>query len=679
MPRLLFLILALLAPSLASAAPHIAASLVSESARPAPGKTTPIAFAMTPARGWHGYWQNPGDTGMETRVSWTLPPGITATPLAYPVPERLIVGGLMNYVYGRPFALLAGLALSPDIRPGTPLPIQAKLDWLECTDEICVPASATMALDLVAGDGEVSPASSARFDTFRAALPRPLDGEASFSAAGDSIRVAIPVPAGMALTDAYFFPTDDGVIDYAAPQALSRSGDRLIVETSLAGDVPSTVSGVLRIDNGSEHIGLALSARPGSVPSGGTAIGARSGGEAAAGTTMALTILTAFAGAVIGGLLLNIMPCVFPILSLKALSLARAGESEATARREALAYTAGVILVCLALGAVLLGLRAGGAAAGWAFQLQDPRVILFLLLLVTAVGLNLAGLFHLATFSAGERLAGKGGTAGAFWTGALAAFVATPCTGPFMGAALGAALVLPPAAALAIFGGLGLGLALPFLLLGFVPVLRSRLPRPGPWMERFRNIMAVPMLLTALALTWVLGRQAGVDGMTLGLAAALVTALALWWIGRRQAKDGRYPWLPLAPAGIAAAAALALVTPQATAEPAGTTASAFSEQALAAMRADGKPVFLYFTADWCVTCKVNEKAAIERSEVRAAFERAGIATMVGDWTNGDGEIGRFLASHGRSGVPLYLYYPPGEEAQVLPQILTPQTLTALAG
>jgi len=213
-----------------------------------------------------------------------------------------------------------------------------------------------------------------------------------------------------------------------------------------------------------------------------------------------------------------------------------------------------------------------------------------------------------------------------------------------------------------------------------VPMLRSRLPRPGPWMERFRNIMAVPMLLTALALAWVLGRQAGVDGMTLGLAAALVTALALWWIGRRQARDGRYPWLPLAPAGIAAAAALALVTPQATAEPAGTTtASAFSEQALAAMRADGKPVFLYFTADWCVTCKVNEKAAIERSEVRAAFERAGIATMVGDWTNGDGEIGRFLASHGRSGVPLYLYYPPGEEAQVLPQILTPQTLTALAG
>jgi thiol:disulfide interchange protein len=491
------------------------------------------------------------------------------------------------------------------------------------------------------------------------------------------LRIAIPVPADMPVTEAYFFPGDDGVIAYAAPQTVRRLDDLLIVEARLAGGTPEQVKGVLRIDNGDKHSGLALTAVRGTVPAGGAAIGGGIDAQAGGGGPGAMPILLALAGAIVGGLLLNIMPCVFPILSLKALSLARAGESEAMARREALAYTAGVVLICLALGAALLGLRASGAAAGWAFQLQDPRVILLLLLLVTAVGLNLAGLFELGAFSAGGRLAAKGGTAGAFWTGTLAAFVATPCTGPFMGAALGAALVLPAPAALAVFGGLGVGLALPFLLLGFVPALRARLPRPGPWMERFRNVMAVPMLLTALGLAWVLGRQAGVDGMTLGLAAALVLALALWWVGRRQSGARRHAWLPVMPAAVAAIVAVATVAPQATPR-ATATAPAFSEPALAALRAEGRPVFVYFTADWCVTCKINEKTAIERSEVRGAFDRADIAVLVGDWTNGDGDIGRFLASHGRSGVPLYLFYPPGGDAQVLPQLLTPGMLTALA-
>jgi cytochrome c biogenesis protein CcdA len=240
-------------------------------------------------------------------------------------------------------------------------------------------------------------------------------------------------------------------------------------------------------------------------------------------------------GALLGGLLLNIMPCVFPILSLKALSLAKAGGDEGAARREALAYTAGAVLICLALGAAARA-RAGGAAAGWAFQLQDPRVILFLLLLITAIALNLAGLFELPA-SGGGRLAGAAG-GGAFWTGALAAFVATPCTGPFMGAALGRRPGASDGGALAVFAGLGLGLALPFLLLGFVPALRRRLPKPGAWMERFRRLLSVPMFLTALALAWILGRQAGVDGMALGLAAAMVLGLALWWVGRRQGRRG---------------------------------------------------------------------------------------------------------------------------------------------
>ena len=388
------------------------------------------------------------------------------------------------------------------------------------------------------------------------------------------------------------------------------------------------------------------------------------------------TALVAFAGAVLGGLLLNIMPCVFPILSLKALSLAKANGTVGAARREALAYTAGVVVVCLALGGTLLALRAAGSSAGWAFQLQDPRVIGVLLLLVLGIALNLAGLFELPT----PRFAGRAGTGGAFATGALAAFVATPCTGPFMGAALGAALVLPTAAALLVFAGLGLGIALPFLLIGFVPAWRRRLPKPGAWMARLRRILSIPMLLTALALAWVLGRQAGVDAMTLGLGAALLAALGLWWTGRRQVAGGDRAWWPAIPALALAVVAVVLVKPApvraAQARVAGT--EPFSEARLATLRAEGRPVFAYFTADWCLTCKVNEKTAIETTAVADAFAKAKVAVLVGDWTDGDPALGRFIETHNRAGVPLYLWYAKGAgEPQVLPQILTKGMLAAL--
>jgi thiol:disulfide interchange protein len=377
----------------------------------------------------------------------------------------------------------------------------------------------------------------------------------------------------------------------------------------------------------------------------------------------------------LGGLILNVMPCVFPILSLKALNLARAGGTETTARGEALAYSAGVVATCVALGAVLLVLRAGGAAVGWAFQLQDPKVILLLLLLVTAIALNLAGLFQLPTITGGGRLAAKGGTIGAFFTGALAAFIATPCTGPFMGAALGAALVLPAWQALALFAGLGLGLALPFLLLGFVPALRRRLPKPGAWMERLQRILSVPMFLTAVALAWVLGKQTGVDGMTWGLLGALTLGIALWWLGR----GGR--WLAWALLLAAIAAPIWLIrplSPEARATESPLPAEPFNEARLASLRAANSPVFLYFTADWCLTCKVNERGALASAEVADHFRQRGIKVLVGDWTLGDAAIGRFLETQGRSGVPLYLYYAPGQpQPQVLPQILTAGQLTAL--
>ena len=644
---------------------HVAMELIPESAAPAAGTRVALAFRSVPEKGWHGYWKNPGDAGVETQVAWTLPAGATAGPLVYPVPSRLLVAGLMNYVYEAPWVQFAGLAIPPGLAPGTRLPVSAKVDYLVCTVEICVPESQTLSTVLTVGDGSVAPETRARFDAWRRALPRPLGSTATWAKAGDRFRLSVPYPADAALGQAWFYPAASGAIDMAAPQTVTRDGDRLVIETKVAPTAPTgAVEGVLATGEGR---GLTLVARPGTV-----AAAKGGGGEEAGWRTAAL----AFAGAVLGGLLLNVMPCVFPILSLKALGLARSGESEAHARAEAVAYSGGVVAVCLALGGVLLALRAGGSAAGWAFQLQDPRVIGVLLLLTAGIALNLSGLFELPV----PRFAGESGRAGAFATGALAAFVATPCSGPFMGAALGAALVLPAAAALLVFAGLGLGIALPFLAIGFVPALRRRLPRPGAWMATFRRVLAVPMWLTALALAWVLGRQAGVDGMTLALGAVLLLALGLWIAGRRQAA-GRGIALPASLALVAAVAVVLAIRPAARAEAAAIAgAEPFTEARLAALRAEGRPVFAYFTADWCLSCKVNEKAAIETDAVRDAFARGKVAVLVGDWTDGDPVLGRFIARHDRAGVPLYLYYPPGADApRVLPQVLTKGMLTTLPG
>lgn len=673
---LLALLLALFGTAAVEAA-HIAARLEAETLRPAPGSRVTLALSMTPERDWHGYWLNPGDAGAPASIAWTLPSGLSVGPMRYPVPQRLIVQGLMNYVYEQPYALLMTLDIPASARPGTPLRLSGKARWLACSPIICVPEQGNVAIDLVVGDGAVAAPARARFDAWRAKLPLPLGQAASFEAKNGRIRIAIPLPKGRAVADPYFYPATDGIIDYAAPQAVSRRGDTLIVEMkAVAGArVGSAVEGVIAI--GPDR-GLSISARPGKVPAAGVPIVA-AGEEAPDG--YGRTLLLALGGALLGGLLLNLMPCVFPILSLKALSLARSGETDAQARVEALAYTAGVIASCMALAALLLGLRAGGVTAGWGFQLQDPRMVFALLLLVVAISLNLAGLFELRAIGLGEALTRGQGAVPAFWTGVLAALIATPCSGPFMAGAVGAALLLPAAGAIAVFAGLGLGLALPFLAIGFVPALRRLLPRPGAWMERLRHILSVPMFMTALGLAWVLGRQAGVDRLVIGLGAALLLGLALWWVGARQARARRYSWAPLVPVA-AIAAALILFAP-ATVAPAkaalgNDSAEPFNEARLAALQAEKRPIFLYFTADWCLTCKVNEQAAIERPAVRRAFADAGIAVMVGDWTNGDPAIGRFLEARGRSGVPLYLFYHRDGRVETLPQILTPGLLTGLA-
>ncbi len=643
--------------------PHLKIGLVAESIQPKAGSTINLALDTQPQPGWHGYWQNPGDAGFPAKFQWTLPKGLAAGDPRYPAPQRLVVAGLMNYVFERPYAVIVPLTVPADLAVGTKLPIKLHLQYLVCTQTLCVPEQADLSIDLTVGDGRPDGLLTGQFASWLRALPQPLGAKAVWQAQGDALRLSIPYPATAAGKDAYFYPITPEAMDYAAPQTVARDGDRLIITTKGKG-TPGPIDGVLRVDG---HA-LALSAGPGIVPVPATA--------ASAGGGALPTALIAFLGAVLGGLILNVMPCVFPILSLKALSLARAGGEERAARHEALAYTGGAVAVCLALGVAILALRAGGSAIGWAFQLQDPRVVMLLLLLTVAIALNLAGVFEVPVPAFVNR---AGSASGAFVTGALAAFVATPCTGPFMAASLGAALILPWPAALAVFAGLGFGLALPFLLLGFVPALRKRLPRPGAWMDTLRRVLSIPMWLTAVALAWVLGRQAGVNGMALALLVSLGAAIVLWAAGRRQARGMGFGAVAIVMLLAAAATGVWLVRDRpAQAAVVGAGEESFSEAKLARLRAQGRPVFAYFTADWCLTCKVNERVAIDTNAVRTAFKAKNVAVLVGDWTNGDPVLGRFIEAHNRAGVPLYLYYPAGSgEPQVLPQVLTPSLLENL--
>lgn len=648
---------------------RVRGELVVESAA-APGQTVLLAFKMTPMPGWHGYWQNPGDAGQGATFKWDLPSGWRTAAPQYPTPETYVLSGLMNHVYEHEYAILVPLTVPATTQLGAKLPVRVLAEWLACSDRLCVPQDALLTAEVMVGQaGPRDP----RFDRWRAALPAPLGSPASFAVSGNSVRIGIPLPASVVLEAPHFFLGEDRVVDYAATQQFTRQDDLLVVTVPRAKFEPvspAALSGVLRLNRAGD--GVTVSAAAGSVPIGGTPLVSEA---APALPALPLLLLAALAG----GLLLNVMPCVFPILSLKALSLARAGGSEAQARREGLAYSAGVILACLMLGALLLALRAAGQEVGWAFQLQEPLVIAALLLLAVAITANLLGVYEFAV----PGFAGDGSPQGAFATGLLAAFAATPCTGPFMAAAMGAALLLPTLPALLLFAALGLGLALPFLALAWVTTLRRRLPKPGAWMVAFRRWMALPMGLTALALVWLASR---VGGDTFAIGAAIISLLLVWglWLVGTAQRKGRSAFglatVVLAASLLVVAFGLRTVAkePSSTAESV-LNAKPFSEAALAAARASGKPVFLYFTADWCVSCKINERVAIEREASRAAFAKAGVIVLRGDWTRRDPAITRFLAQHGAAGVPLYLWYPAGASApQQLPQLLGPDALAELA-
>ena len=700
--RLLLVLMLLGAPSVTAAqdarvqrTERIAAELVPMSQWAAPGSTAVVAVRQDIEPGWHTYWRNPGDSGGATTLAWTLPEGARAGDIVWPVPERQHLSGLMNYGYSDQVYLPVPVEIPASARPGTVLPLRVKALFLVCSAEMCVPDELTLTLDLPVREG-AAPADPRHGEAIRTVLeaaPRPAGIEAS-AALENGVLTLTATGGPLAGRDpgaAYFFPYEGGVIEHPAPQGGTWGPQGLTLALKAGGDLRGglngPVAGVLATDHGAWEI----TAEPGAALPGATGSGdlapARDG-PATTGTGAGVApagFLQAALFALLGGLILNLMPCVFPILAMKAAALTASAHDPRHARRDGLAFLAGVLTTFLLLAGALLALRAAGEAVGWGFQLQSPPVIAALALLMLAVALNLSGVFHVG---AGLQGAGSGplsrlpGGVGAFFTGALAVIVAAPCTAPFMAFALGAALLMPWPMALAVFLMLGLGLALPFVLVSVTPGLLTRLPRPGPWMERLKNLLAFPMYGAAAWLVWVFARQAGAEALGLLLLAAVLAAFGLWLTGVNQARraGGGAAVVSAVAAALALISALALAgvasrLPPASNRPAATSTALpsqpWSASAVEAALADGRPVLVNFTADWCVTCKINERTSLSSGRVAEALEAANAVYLVGDWTRRDDAITAELQRHGRSGVPLYLLYSPGgAEPRILPQLLT---------
>ncbi len=677
---------------------RIEAELVPMSAWAAPGSTAVVAVKQTLQPGWHTYWRNPGDSGGATSLAWTVPQGVRPGEIVWPLPQRQRLSGLMNYGYEGEVYLPVPVEVPATAKAGTVLPLTVRALFLVCSPEMCVPDELTLRLDLAVREGAASldARHGAAITRVLETAPRPAGIEARVSLEnGVLVLNATGGPlAGRDPGPSYFFPFEGGVIDHPAAQTGNWGPQGLTLRlqpggATTADGLTGPVAGVLATAHGAFEIraepGAALTGTSGS----GALAAAADAGPAGASTdpTSLAVFAQALLFAVLGGLILNLMPCVFPILAMKAAALAASAHDARHARRDGLAFLAGVLTTFLLLAGLLLALRAGGQAIGWGFQLQSPPVTAGLALLMLAVALNLSGVFHVG---AGLQGAGSGplarlpGGLGAFFTGALAVVVAAPCTAPFMAFALGAALVMPWPMAMAVFLGLGLGLALPFVVVSLTPGLLTKLPRPGPWMERLKGLLAFPMYATALWLAWVFSRQTGAEALGLLFVAGLLVALGAWLIGAGQAGrvEGRRGMLPLAAgvvalllAGGALVMAARLPVPDidgaATGQGAAPASTPWSNAAVEAALAEGRPVLVNFTADWCVTCKINERTSLTSAGVKAALERTNAVYLVGDWTRRDDAITAELQRHGRSGVPLYLLYAPGSpEPRILPQLLT---------
>lgn len=630
--------------------------LVADGDALAPGAPIWLALEMRLAPQWHTYWQNPGDTGMPTALKWTLPEGFAAGDVQWPAPHRLEIAGLMNFVY-EDTVYFPVLLTPPATLNQTEYTIQLTATWLVCKD-ICIPEKGEYSLTLPVAP----PTGASHLNSALQRLPKSLDVRANWGTDGDMMTLRVPAHALQQYRGApvELYPLTEGIITHIAPQETVWASDtvQVRVKRGLGQDTPP-LDALLVVSDGAHRPAFAIRAHYDAA----TAL-------QPARDTLSLpwALLLAFAG----GLILNLMPCVLPILSLKALALVKksaAGRRESTAH--GLAYTAGILLSFAVIAIALIALQQAGSAVGWGFQLQSPAFVAVLALITFAVGLNLSGVFNLPHLfgNAGNALAARHGLPGTFFTGALAVLVATPCTAPFMAPALGFALTQPPLASFLVFQALALGFAAPLLLVSLSPKLLALMPKPGAWMHGFKQLMAFPMYATSAWLLWVLTRQGGPEALAEGLTLLVAAAFLLWLHERVKSRTRTRLW-NLGILLFAMALGWMLFSgpgklPEVVEEP-------FSTERIAQLRTEGTPLFVYGTASWCITCKINEASSLRTHTVMEHFKRQGIVVMKADWTNQDDTIAAYLHSFDRQGVPIYVFYPKdGKEPRLLPQLLTP--------
>jgi len=660
-------------------AEHLTAELVTLAPQIAAGGQLQVGLSLTLEEHWHVYWINAGGAGYPPDIKWTLPTGITAGPLQFPIPTRLPLGPLMDYGYENQVTYPVTITAAPGAKPGK-VHLDAHVNWLVCLSQ-CFPGKAHLGIDLdvVSGPLAAPPLVGALGSTLTTMMPKPLPAGMTATATGDAKQILITLNTGKKEQFAQFYPFDQDQISNPSPQPVdpSSGGVKILLqrESDPNGPVggpppavlPKQIHGLIKLSD-DEAYDVTIPVTPGTITWTASKLVPKPGiPDAAAGVTLFGALGLAF----VGGILLNLMPCVFPVLFLKGLALVNAsGEEKKRQRTHGLVYTLGILVSFWSVVGVLLVLRAGGSQFGWGFQLQSPTFVAILAALIFFFALSLAGQFEigLSLMGTGDSLARKQGYAGSFFTGVLATVVATPCTAPLMGAAIGFALAQSAVVAIGVFTALAFGLALPYLVLSWQPALTSFLPRPGAWMETLKQLTAVPLFATVIWLAWVYGSlyaPNGTDREAWLLACFLMLAIAGWVLGKWPAKLG---------STIAAVVliAIGLFLPLAKVKVVVERWQPYTLASLEAARASGHPVFVDFTAAWCLSCKVNEAAVLNSPDIVSRFAASDVVLLKADWTAHDDFISAQLASLGRSGVPTYVIYPAGKTSNpdVLPELLT---------
>ncbi len=682
--------------------PHVEAEIISRLVAVKPGQPIEVALRLKILDHWHTYWQNPGDSGLPTKLTWTLPDGVSAGPIEWPYPKPLPLGPLMNFGYDGEVLHLVKLQTPRSLKAGTNITLKAKAEWLVCSD-VCIPESADLSIDLPVVSALPLPDSRwvNAFKVAQLALPGTLPGWKSVARIENGKAIlTLTAPPGLKVepSDLYFYPLREEIIANAGRQVTGKAADSLSLTIPMADPVNTTLNsldGVLvsKVGWGSTHAGnaVAISAPVVYVKSTETASLVKSGSGAVSPIGNDLGLLVAVVFAFVGGLFLNLMPCVFPVLGIKVMGFVQHAQGDQKRLKlQGFAFLAGVVGSFWILAGLLIALRAGGASVGWGFQLQSPVFVTLLAILFLLMALNLSGVFEmglrLQSAAGGVQVKhNRGPVVDAFLSGVLATIIATPCTAPFMGAALGYTLSQSAFVSMLVFTAVAFGVAAPVVTLSLFPGWLRRLPKPGAWMDGFKQFMAFPLYATVVWLVWVLGSQQGNDGIAAILSGMVVIAFAAWLYGRWQL-ERPVRALIAAVALVAFGTAIAWPGPIAggVAHGAGQVSltdqwAPFSKEKVAELRGQGRAVFIDFTATWCITCQVNKRVALNDNDVLRRFSELNIVRMKADWTVKDSAITEALAEFGRNGVPLYVFYPAGGEPKLLPEILTPAIVLSSLG